>query len=135
MAQTIIPAGYRIHVTSWENDADNYQTKTLEGVVKEHIPFILAACDLLDDSCNNSSKFGNIYEGSLDGLREALDDLLKEYPDRPAGCDSGEAIVEGLLSSLGLTYTGEFTTRVFDNVKIEYVPQEILLEDVTSQFI
>ena len=34
---TTIPQGYVIDVTTWENDGDNYKTKTLFGVEEHEI--------------------------------------------------------------------------------------------------
>lgn len=136
MSQTIIPQGYRIHVTTWENDGDNYKTKTIKGVTKEQIPFILAACELLRSGSNNGgATFGNLYEESTDDLIEALSELVEQYPNRPEHCDSGSAVFENLLWDLGFTDSEYFTTRVFERVKIEYVPSKIVLEDVTNQFV
>lgn len=36
-----IPSGYQIHITSWENDADNYKTKIVSGLTKEDVQFYL----------------------------------------------------------------------------------------------
>lgn len=135
---TTIPAGYRISVTTWENDADNYRTEILEGVKKEHIPFIVAVCNLMGSNCNGNG-YGNLnsYTNNtvkINKLIEKLDELITLHPDRPKYCDSGGAVYENLLGELGFTGSEDFDTRVFDGIKIEYVPQQILLEDVTDQF-
>lgn len=134
MTQTVIKAGYRIHVTSWENDADNYRTKTMEGVAKEHLPFIVAACKLLTSKYDhqNGGGFGNIYQGSTEDLDLALSELIDKHPDRPQYCDDPEGVSECLLYKLGLMGGSEYTTRVFDSIKIEYIPENILIEDVTD---
>ena len=31
-----IPKGYQLHVTSWENDGDNYKTEVLSGLMREN---------------------------------------------------------------------------------------------------
>jgi hypothetical protein len=36
-----IPSGYQIHITSWENDGDNYKTKIISGLTKEDVHFYL----------------------------------------------------------------------------------------------
>ena len=48
MSKTVlIPAGYRVEVTSWENDGDNYNTKSISGIKSESaVKFIVEICKL-----------------------------------------------------------------------------------------
>lgn len=138
MKQTIIPVGYRISVTTWENDGDNYRTETIEGVDKKHVPFIVAVCRLLKSGCNNQDCYGNMYQprdSEVEAFHEALEGLIQKYPDRPEGCDDSEGTYECLLYELGFSGSEGFYTRVFERIKIEYVPDKIVLQDVTDQFV
>ena len=58
-----ISAGYRLIVTSWENDADNYKTKSMDGL-SEEATYFLGALIKLFYSKNNPPKgkvcFGNM---------------------------------------------------------------------------
>ena len=109
------------------------RTETIEGVAKEHIPFIKAACELLKSGSRGG--YGNLCDGeSTDELLGALDDLISQYPDRPEYCESGGEVFEGLLYDLGFGSSEWYVTRVFDGMKIEYVPTDIVVQDVTDEF-
>lgn len=36
-----IPAGYQLHVESWENDGDNYKTQIMNGLTLADVNFLL----------------------------------------------------------------------------------------------
>lgn len=36
-----IPAGYQVHLKSWENDADYYKTEIISGLTKEEVSFYI----------------------------------------------------------------------------------------------
>lgn len=131
MKNTIIPAGYRVSVTTWENDGDNYKTEIIDGVSEKHIPFIVELCNLL-----KRDKFGNMSDHeSTDELMIALNSLIEKHPERPDYCDSAEETYKGLMWKLGLTPSGYYATTVFDSIKIEYIPAPIEIENVTDRFI
>ena len=113
--------------------SSSYRTETIEGVAKEHIPFIKAACELLKSGSRGG--YGNLCDGeSTDELLGALDDLISQYPDRPEYCESGGEVFEGLLYDLGFGSSEWYVTRVFDGMKIEYVQTDIVVQDVTDEF-
>ena len=37
-----IPPGHQLHVTTWENDADDYHTKILSGLTEEDVKFYIS---------------------------------------------------------------------------------------------
>ncbi len=135
---TTIPAGYRLHIESYENDGDATKTEILEGVKREHIPFLVEVLKLLrSEATDEPGCYGNMYSPDEDDPRveeldEALEGLIAKYPDRPKNWDSTEQVFEELYD-LGLT-GGEYHTRAFESLKIEYVPQDVVLEDVTDEF-
>ena len=49
----VLPAGYTITVTSWENDADNYNTKQYNTLDKDEAQAICALLDSIDDIMSN----------------------------------------------------------------------------------
>jgi len=53
-----IPAGYQLHVTTWENDADAYQTKILNGLGINDVTFLVALAKQFK-SRNSSNGLGN----------------------------------------------------------------------------
>ena len=157
MTQTIIPAGYRLSVTSWENDADNHQTAVLEGLSKERVEYLLELCKLFYSGSNNGgTTFGNMYEGSADeraGACIAIAQVMEQHRDALTE-DEFEMLSEvvldeedveydedtianfGLDEIVGelLSYSECYTYRVYSNAKVEYIPHEIRMDDVTGQF-
>lgn len=146
----IIPAGYVMKITTWENDADNYRTETLYGLSKTLTAFIVALCKLHKSRHNSGGTyFGNMYEPSdseIETYKVSIYALITEHmpllteDDKinlfGAG-DDGEIsqfdYLTEFLYDIGICGS-EFYTRVFDRATIEYVPTEIRLEDVTSDF-
>lgn len=147
MTTNTIKAGYRIHVTTWENDADNYRTESMDGLTEGNVKFIVELVKLFKDKCNNKGFFGNCYDNYPDGLDEAIDKIISKFSDedRTFDFDWGDEednivdnhtyVNDSLLSDLGLTDSGEFCTRVFDKAVIEHIPNDIKIDVVTDKFI
>jgi hypothetical protein len=157
MKQTIIPAGYRLSITSWENDGDNHQTEVLQGLSKERVEYLLAVCKLFTSgSNNNGATFGNMYEGSayqragacvaiaqvMEQHRDALTDgelemlseiVLDEENDEYDEDTIADFGLDDIVSEL-LSYSECYTYRVYDGAEVEYIPHEIRMDDVTGQF-
>lgn len=145
---TTIKAGYRLTVTSWENDGDHYNTKVSEGWTKDEVaflvPFIKTTCDLL----------GNEYEPEDSVIEKATSKILKVVDDHPSVHESDKlkcyftpatedeksseyySPLEG-VSELIYDFVGSSEcswTRVCESIKVEYIPQDIMIRDVTAQF-
>lgn len=152
--QTVIPAGYRITVESWENDADNYKTEIMEGLQKTSVEFLVDFAKLFysKNNWNGPKGHGNMNEPrakELNDFRESYmqivtkhitkdtePSLLQYFWDEDNNLlydDQHDGIME-LAYELGLS-GGEFFTRVLDSVKVEYIPSEIVLQDVTEEFV
>lgn len=149
MAETVIKAGYRLTCRSWENDADNYRTITHDGLTEPQARFV---CDLLNhlQSINSgvSNVWGNMYHPSPSQREDfacsmmevanqhgqvARDMLGLDDPDRSIDVeDLPYVFVEFLYDYHG---GGEFFTRVTDRLKVEFVPEDIYLDDVTEDFV
>jgi hypothetical protein len=146
---TTLKAGYRITVTSWENDADNYRTITRDGFSFKQAQLI---CELLSHMGSRSNapkealQFGNMYEPEFGNDGEAVvefwRELLAKHPVAAKELEfvPGEDIDdEDLFYQFGevvseFTGSGDFFTRVVENVKVEYLPHDITLENVTTEF-
>jgi len=147
--QTTIPAGYRVTITSWENDADNYADTIHEGLSKERVEFILELCRLFRSKNRDRKCFGNMYEPSHHEALAAeaairvvmekhravltedeLDQLAIESDpdDEYGGPEFSEFVSEYLDSGEGFLY------RVYSGATVELIPHEIKMEDVTDQF-
>jgi hypothetical protein len=150
MTQTIIPAGYRLSITSWENDADAYHTEIVEGISKERVEFILELCRLFRSKNQKPGCFGNMYDdysNRSDPKRkqayEAIAVVMEKH--RPVLTECELANLDAVASeedepefaeivSNFLHYGENFVFRVYDGAKVEYIPHEIRMDDVTGQF-
>ncbi len=143
MKQTRIAPGYRITVKSWENDGDNYNTAVVEGLSKEDALFVYDFAKLFDSKSRHRGGIGNLYDPSSDELASVqqatalvvakhpnISDELKEYFTLS---DEDSYYQMDYAYDLHLS-GGEFYTRVCESVKVEFIPNEILIDDVTEDF-
>lgn len=147
---TIIPRGYRLTVTSWENDADNYRTMFKESLSLEQVKFDLELCQLLRSEYGPAHYgFGNLLDDdSIEEYQKAIIKVLNKHKNiLPDDVDLDEEIDEDdpysstswfdYVQELNYEYFGSsegYITRVFDSFKVEYVSEDIKLEDVTLEF-
>lgn len=146
-----IKAGYRITVESWENDADNYRTLSIDGIKdKEYVAFLVDVMNLLRSGTNSdyTETFGNISNyGSarssenIDKYKKALIALCDKHnaikffmedDDTEEGFEAHE-YVEEVISELHGN-SEDFYNRVTDSVVVEYIPNDVVFEDVTKEF-
>lgn len=133
---TIIPAGYRISCTTWENDADNYQTNCVEGLTKEQAHLTMDLVLLLE-------VHGNMYEPSESEVAKLTADIKKVLIKH-----TGHADLEGVdleddddVLDFFHEYTSDlagnsehYYTRVLSSFRVNYIPQQIEMLDVTKEF-
>lgn len=142
--QTTIPAGYRLTVTTWENDADNYKTCTKEGLSKEKIQFYVDLMKPFHCSYHQGTgNLGNIYQFRGDqeeqllahylAILEKHKEVLAEYEIEGETEDQLTDLFNDILYDLDVR-GGEQETRVVESLKIEYTPQAITFDDVTEEF-
>ena len=138
-----IPAGYQLHIRSWENDGDNYQTIVTNGLTKDECECMIAIAELF----GSRSRYGNDYL-SGEGQKiivEAIRHIFETIPvvrseqfeemfhlDAESFDPTYDALVEHILGS-GVDNDGMFFCRAVDYYKVFFVPSEIT--NVTSQFI
>ena len=149
--KSVIPAGYRVSISSWENDGDNNQKKVIEGLAKrERIKYLADVCKLFKSkslSTETEKFYGNMYEPDRADIEEACsaivvvmaahrDALDQEEQDLLDAFDMdciGDYITDFLGELLG--YSEDYWVRVFAGMKVEYTPVEITLDDVTGEFL
>ncbi len=152
--KTLYKAGYLIKVTSWENDADNYNTKEMQVETEDDAKALVKFCWLFTSKNNRTDRgIGNFYEPGLSQISEinsAFYDFHQEHPgfkgtffDEPLNLDGIEDEDEqidalrdyyiDIAYDLGLS-CGEYYTRVCDKVEVLYFSQDVLCEDLTSEF-
>jgi hypothetical protein len=143
MKNNRIRAGYLLTVSSWENDYDNYRTILKDGLSKEKCQLFFRIALMC------TGDLGNIYDPSdeqLAAFRKESFKLLKEFPEAIKVCESLDWDKESTASmeSVACDYVheilydlvggGEFYTRYVDSLKVHYIPEDIILKDVTNEF-
>lgn len=152
---TIIPAGYRLIVDSWENDADNRRTLSKDGLTLDECKFHLELCQLLkSDGYYTGSTFGNLLDDDdASEYYEAIRTVMRKYehvfprpPEYLVDINMNENFPPSLYGStywydyaselIGdyFDYSEGYITRVFEDFKVEYIPEEIKILDVSEQF-
>ncbi len=132
----MIPKGFQITVSSWENDADNYKKAVKNGLGLEELKFFYELASLFKDN----SKISNLYDPDdekLELLNSTLIKFSKKYPDFIKQFDStdDETIIDAVMDHMHeLELTGEdFTTRVTSKIEVEYIPENVYTVDLTDK--
>lgn len=77
----VINKGYTITVVSWENDGDNYNTKSMTVDSREKAEAIYKLCTTVFISSNNGKGgIGNLDEDSNDKGDKIIIKFMKQYP-------------------------------------------------------
>lgn len=78
-----IPAGYQLHVTSWENDADDYGTEIISGLTEVDVRFLLSIAKQFTSKhslADSGLGLGNQGNSSL-VLARLIEKALTDHPD------------------------------------------------------
>lgn len=139
----VIKAGYRLTVTSCENDADNYATKVIDGLTIERARVCVAYCKLF----TNDRSVSNMYEPDEDEIATIDERVVSVACDAgfiahvfaAIGEDATDAeiryyVFDAIISEMGLCYSGDFYTRRCVSWRVEYVEHDINIPDVTDTF-
>lgn len=153
---TIIPSGYRITINSWERDLDFDDEVIVQGYTKEETQFIIQFLKLFQ----RSSKFSNLYDPStkiVNELYKIVSNLIithQPYSYKLVGLSIPDDVellktsVENdnydemydIFREFFSDYLGhgdpQFPrfTRVCSSIKVEYIPEEIRMLDVSKEF-
>ena len=135
----IIPSGYQLHITSWENDADNYKTKILSGLTKEDVQFYLHFLNhfeshnpygnecIQDHPDAEKIAITNAYEKCRPTSSQLLEDVENSIEHLKTSDDSCDWVYE----SLGVFGEGYFYL-VFYSCEVYLIQTPI--PDVTGEF-
>jgi len=127
MKVNVIKAGYRINVGSWKNDYDNYHTKTKEGCSAQEVKFIIAICKLF-----NYDKFRN-SDVPVRELHDAIVNVISEHEFARGSIEAQvEQVSDIVYDLIGTAKDGSY--RAFERVTVDYIPEEIAIQDVTEEF-
>ena len=156
-----IEPGYRLTITSWENDADHYKDMIFEGLAKEDVSYLIEVAQLFRSMSMHTGGFGGSarhYKMDNKGrdfwtdVADAMDVVLAKHPnisdkiraifeiervDEDGEEDEywhgnyDEAIHE-LVSYPGEGYGDEGYIRVYSGHVVHFIKTEV--EDVTEEF-
>ena len=157
----MIPKGYQLQVSTWENDLDNYHTQILSGLTKENVLFYIELANKFSRDDTKKNGYGNSYVGTktlIDIVKELIDkhpnitkdlmdDWVEVYEDARKNLFSedeenfryGAAWIHELLTDTILGYPSECYCdvpnfcKVVDKIAVFYIPEDA--QDVTNQFI
>ena len=136
----VIEKGYTITVVSWENDGDNYNTKSITVDSKEKAKAYYGLMKLCESENNQKKgviKLGNSCDEFSEEQIEVIVNFLKANPILLEGDDvenaDDEQIVDWFYS---LTYdllgsSEYYACRVMESCNITYSENDIVLEEVT----
>lgn len=144
--EIMLNRGYHVTVTSWENDADNYNTKTIVVQDREEVDMLVTLFGLLGGQNKDGLDFGNMYQpnkaeceafantvAAIPGMIAYLEkkfDWLKEAMDNPECIVEHMDAVMDILYDVGLSGSEHFYTRVCDKVTVFYVEQDVYAERI-----
>jgi hypothetical protein len=151
-----LPAGYQLHITTWENDADHYMTKVMSGLTKEDVQFYVEMAKAFKSRNNRPAGMGNgivaanklvPFIDKLLAKHTGLSQKVRDYwstEGEPGDFDMAledvkydlymEILAENVLGEPVNEYYEYGFCRVFAEFKVYFVPAEVVIEDVTSQF-
>jgi hypothetical protein len=125
----MIKAGYLLQITTWENDGDNYSTKSFSGLDYNECVFMAKVCELFASRYSNLKGFGNSDRRDsqvFNAYRELLSDFKKNYGELPLDFDEEEDdyISDILYDIVGTWCDGDYW-RVVENYKVYYFNQDV----------
>lgn len=135
-----IPSGYQLHITSWENDGDNYKTKIISGLTKEDVQFYLHFLNHF----GNDGPYGNEdFDKYPDAEKIAITNAYEKC--RPTSLNLLETVKRSIIhwetskdsfdwvyDTIGTWNYGD-CYRVFDDYKVYLIRTPI--PNVTEEFV
>jgi mevalonate kinase len=147
----VISKGFTITATSWENDGDNYKTKSMTVESEDEAKAIVEMCKTIFKSCNNrDGGIGNTMDDEGESVKELIGEfminhpvLIKDFLNENPGLIDGldvEDIDETSLDSLVdicMRYNNQlmggseyYYSRVCERVDVTYSDKDIFSEEV-----
>lgn len=131
--QTVIPAGYRLTVKSWENDADNGNTVVLEGLTEPQARYLVDICKLFEHSNDYENRLCNMYQPEEDEI-ERVKAAIKKVAEKHGQDFDPEEFANDPLWDLGLS-SEEFYTRVCADFRVDFIEAPVVMKNVTKEFV
>ena len=134
---TAVEKGYTLKCTSWENDGDNYRTKSITVQDKEYAHAIKEMCDSVFKSCNNGDGgIGNCNDECGNSKTERIIlDFVNKWPilkEHMKANPSDEDIIDFVMD---LNYqlmggTEWYYSRISESCVVTYSATDVLVEEV-----
>lgn len=130
----IVPKGYTLSVTSWENAADYYNTNDYTVDNKELAKEILDFCNLCRSGSNNQTTVGNGY---AERRQDIIIKFFKEHTllakHLEVDLDNEDNIMDAFYElAYELFGSSElYDCRVFDSAVVTYSPTDVYVEKVS----
>ena len=135
-----IKKGYTIKVTSWENDADNYNTREITVDTKEEAEMYYNMMQLFKSKNNKPEgviKLGNVFEHGdfSENQQELILEFIEQNPsllkeENVKDADKEEVIDWFMDIAFTLIGGGEFYSRVMKSCVITYSDKDIETKEI-----
>ena len=135
-----IKKGYTLTVVSWENDADNYNTKSKTVATKEEAKVwydMMQLCQSKDNKPKGVIKLGNSYEKFNTEQEEVAKEFLKTHHKILLPEDDIESNEDNLidwfcdLAGELLGNSENYRCRVMESCTVTYSPVDVTPEIIT----
>ena len=130
----ILPKGYTLSVTSWENDGDYYNTKDYTVDNKELAKEILDFCNLCRSGSNNQTTVGNGYAQKRKNI---IIKFFKTHPLISEHLDvdiNKDGFIMDAFYDLAFYLFGSpeyYDCRAFSDATVIYSPVDVFAEKIT----
>ncbi len=128
----VLSKGYTIEVTSWENDADNYDTRNMTFDSKEYALAVLHLCETVFVSCNNGDGgIGNMTDMNNDNVS----DIIEKYIEKNPFLGKDEDYIIDFVMDINYDLMGVseyYFSRVFESAILYYSPEDVYAEKVKA---
>lgn len=127
----VVEKGFTLHITSWENDGDNYRTKTKTVETKEEAERLVKICKELFKSENNGQ--GGVGNSMGAEGTQTLIDYVEKYPEYflEIKFDDNEDEIFDYFIDLGYELMGGsefYDFRVCEKVELTYSPIDVFVD-------
>lgn len=137
MKHNRIPAGYKIIITTWENDGDNYNTAHMSGLSWYQVRLLVKLAELFYSHNQQGERgYGNLYDptdAECEAVERAIQTTFDKYNTHTIAWSVDQC--RDMLADLHLKGCSEFYTRVLSDIVVEHYPVALDVEDVTDQFV
>lgn len=135
MKTKVISKGYTITVVSWENDGDNYNTKSIVIESKEKAEAIVKMCNTIFKSSSN----GNGGIGNMDGEDEedAAEVILPFMKANPILFDNKDGLSDQKLIDICMEHNDNlmggseyYYSRVCEKCTVTYSSEDVFNDKI-----